>query len=319
MSSIRTGNKTDEPSSFVHQEVKADRKALSLPAPLSDRSMEPEVFTRKDRTTARVIIRHQPEVFTRKAERSMPSSERRSRILVHPAHVDEIIMTAHAAKEWSRHLTLPDLSYEDMMNLVVLQEDPGVDELVVLARERDEEAIEELHQRFLGLIHSLYRQMELPKKVSFEDWEMEARINLMNCIELYTPQAGSHFPAYYKTSLRNLGNRLLRDAGRKGRAQTAMTFSDLESLAPEDFRAEDVVIDQRNQKEELEAARKFHAFLEDVRENHSDRAAEMLLKRARGYRINEQAGVYEMTPDAVSGLFRRLRCMYRRFDTQYNR
>lgn len=317
MSSIRTDkNENRNPSSLGCQEKKDLRKALSSAAGTQKNSTV-EIFPASSaKTRKRTAQRHQPEVFRRRVRE--PLEKKRSRILVHPALIDEIITSAHGAVHESRILHLPDFPHEAMMNTVILSEDPGIEELVVLARERDEDAMEELHRRFLSLILSLYQQMELKKKVTVEEWELEARLSLINCIELYAPKPGSSFAGYYKAALKNRVTRLLRDAGRKGRQATSMTFSDLESLAPDDFRTEDFVQDHRNHKEELEAADKFHAFLEDVRENHSERAAEMLLKRARGYRIQELAGDYEMTPDAVSGLFRRLRRMYRRFDTQYN-
>lgn len=318
MSSIRTeNNENQELSSFVRKDSKQDDSAFSAPEK-PDPPDAPEVFrgTGSERAQ-RTAVRHRPEVFARRV--AQPAEKRKSRILVHPSFINEVILCAQGTAQEPRRLKLPDISFDVMMEQALAAQEIGLDELVILARERDEEAIAELHERFLSLIHSVYHQMELKRKISPDDWVMEARISLLNCIELYTFRPDSSFAGYYKAALKNLAARVMRDSARCSRVETAMTFSDLESMSTRDFKTEDVVQEPRDHKEELDAATKFQDFLEDLREKHSDKAADMLLKRAKGYRIYELADDYEMTPNAVTAMFRRLRQLYRKFDTQYNR
>lgn len=196
---------------------------------------------------------------------------------------------------------------------------PDLEELVSQVREQDEEALELLARQLRPLVLSIFSQYGLRRFLAYEDWQIECLTMLHSACSSYHPAEGSTFAGYAKTVFKNRALRYCRDHTRKGRESAGITFSDLERKGSDSFQVQDLVESGVNHAEEVQAKIKFDAFLEEVRKNHSERAAQIMLQRARGYQIREIAEDYDTTPAAVSALFTRLRRLYRSFDTRYDR
>lgn len=269
----------------------------------------------------RQVQRHAaPEVFrARQPVQSSADGRRRLHILVHPEEAPVSLIHHHAWQSADR-LAFPLLSDQEMARQqAMLDQMPDLEELVGMVREQDEEALELLAKQLRPLVLSIFSQYGLRRFVAFDDWQIECLTMLHSACSTYHPAEGSTFAGYVKTVFKNRALRYCRDHTRKGRECAGITFSDLERNGSDSFQAQDLVDSGVNHTEEIQTKIKFDAFLEEVRKNHSERAAQIMLQRARGYQIQEIAEDYDTTPAAVSALFSRLRRLYRSFDTQYDR
>lgn len=93
-------------------------------------------------------------------------------------------------------------------------EERSLVEVVHLAKEKDEEAIEELLRRFDPLIAAMthrYFFHEMDK----EDFAQEARIMMLRAIERYNEEHSVSFAGYFQRSLRNLAIECVRHEHRQ--------------------------------------------------------------------------------------------------------
>lgn len=185
----------------------------------------------------------------------------------------------------------------------------NINELIYLYHLQDESALESLIRCFRPMIRKIYRLIpRLTPSLDLQDFEMQADITLIQCLNRYRTDLNYQFSTYYINSVRKLSVDALRSLDRKSRKshEDAVALDRQVEFGP--MALVDFVIDRKEDTEQRVMASIVMEQLEKLAvETYGDVGLSVIRMRARQYSNRQIAREMNIPVARVCYILQRIR------------